>query len=75
MQKVIDNLLYDTDKAEIIYFDDKTDRTLYKGENGHFFMFYLNGAIVPKTDDAVKDYLGQRDVEKYTELFGEVEDA
>lgn len=75
MQKIIHGILYDTDKAEKIYFDDKTDRTLYRGENGRFFTFFLNGAISPRTEEAVKDYLGEKDVNKYIELFGEVEDA
>lgn len=75
MKKIVDGLLYDTDKAELIYFDDVKDRTLYRAENGHFFTFYRNGQIIPRTDEAVKAYLGQRDVNKYIELFGNVEGA
>ena len=75
MQKIIDGLLYDTDKAELLYYEEKTDRWLYKGENGHYFMYFLNGVISPKSEEFVKDYLGQRDIDKYIELFGEVDDA
>jgi len=75
MKRIVNGLLYDTDKAELIYFDDKKDRYLYRAENGHFFTFFRTGQIIPRTENAVRDYLGQRNVKKYIEIFGEVEDA
>lgn len=75
MQRVIDNLLYDTDTATVIHIEDDTKRILYQTPNGSFFMFYPNGEIVPKTEQSTKDYLGKYNVEKYIELFGEPQEA
>ena len=75
MQRVIDNLLYDTETATIIHTEQDTRRVLYQAPNGTFFMFYPNGEIVPKTEQSTKNYLGKYNVEKYIELFGEPEEA
>lgn len=75
MQRVIDNLLYDTDTATIIHIEEDTKRTLYQTPNNNFFMFYPVGEIVPKTEQSTKDYLGKYNVEKYIELFGEPQEA
>lgn len=71
MQRVIDNLLYDTETATVIYVEEDTKRILYQTPNNNFFMFYPTGEIVPKTEKSTKDYLGKYDVPKYIELFGE----
>ncbi|MBO5922804.1 MAG: hypothetical protein J6Q48_10525 [Bacteroidaceae bacterium] len=75
MQRVIDNLLYDTDTATIVHVEEDTKRVLYITPNKNFFMFYPIGEIVPKTEQSAKNYLGKYNVEKYIELFGEPEEA
>jgi hypothetical protein len=75
MQRVIDNLLYDTETATVIHIEEDTKRILYQTPNGNFFMFYPVGEIVPKTEQSAKDYLGKCNVDKYIELFGEPEEA
>lgn len=75
MQRVIDNLLYDTDTATVIHIEEDTRRVLYQTPNGNFFMFYPVGEIVPKTEQSTKDYLGRCNVKKYVELFGEPKEA
>lgn len=46
---------------------------IYKGVN-EWFIEYLC-SIEPVTEDWVKSILGERNVDKYIELFGEVEEA
>lgn len=75
MKRVINNFLYDTDRASIIHIEEDTGRILYQTSNGNFFMFYANFEIVPKTNESAREYLGKRNVEKYIELFGEPEEA
>lgn len=75
MQRVIDNLLYDTETATVIHIEEDTKRILYQAPNGNFFMFYPIGEIVPKTEQSTKDYLGRYNVKKYVELFGEPKEA
>ena len=75
MKRIIDNLLYDTDTAELIYTEEGTARRLYKTPNGNFFTLYQTGEIRPKSIEDTKEYLGRHSVEKYIELFGEPKEA
>lgn len=75
MQRVIDELLYDTDTAKVIHVEDSTGRVLYQTPNGRFFMFYSNGEIVPKDEDSAKKYLSKHNVAKYIEVFGKPKEA
>ena len=75
MKKIINNLLYDTDVSELIHNDEINNRRWYKTPNGNYFVFYGTGEITPKAEDAVRDYLGKHNVEKYIELFGEPKEA
>ena len=75
MRAIVDGLLYDTDKSELVHIDSITKRRLYRTPGGCFFSMYPNGEIVPKTVENTKVYLGEKNVEKYIELFGEVEEA
>jgi hypothetical protein len=75
MKRIINGLLYDTEVSELIYTDETTSRKLYKTSNGNFFTFYPTGEIRAKTEEATKDYLGRYDVEKYIEIFGNVDKA
>lgn len=75
MQRIINNLLYDTDTAEVMHLEEDTRRILYRTPNGNFFMFYPTGEIVPKTEKNTREYLGKYNVPKYIELFGEPQEA
>ncbi len=75
MKKIVDGLVYDTDKSELIYTDLIKNRELYKTKKGRYFMLYATGEIAPKTEESVMEYLAEHDVDKYIELFGEVEEA
>lgn len=75
MKQVINNLLYDTETASIVYIDENTQRVLYRTQNGNFFMIYSNGDIVPKSEESTKEYLGKHSVSTYIELFGEPQEA
>lgn len=75
MQRVVGNLLYDTDTATVIHVEEDTKRILYRTQKDNFFMFYPNGEIIPKTEESTKDYLGKKNVSKYIEMFGEPQEA
>lgn len=75
MQRVIDGLFYDTEKAEILHIEEGKNRVLYMTPNRNFFMVYPTGEFVVKTEESVKIYLGTYDVDKYIEVFGQPEEA
>lgn len=75
MKAIIDDLLYDTETATLIYTDENKNRRWYLAVNGHYFVAFLNGQITPKTEEQVKEFLGVNDPDKYIELFGEPEEA
>lgn len=75
MQKIIDNLLYDTDTATLLFVESDTGRRLYKTPSGNFFKFYKNGEFATMTESAVKEYLGSKSVETYIKVFGSVDPA
>lgn len=75
MQVVINNLLYDTETAEVIHIEEDTKRVLYKTPHMNYFMLYPPNQIVPKSIESTKDYLGKYNVPKYIEEFGEPEEA
>lgn len=75
MKQIINDLLYDTEKSTLIYTEKDTKRRLFQTPNNHFFMCYISGEIVPKSESETKDYLGERDIDKYIEIFGEPKEA
>ena len=75
MRKIINGKLYDTEKSELLYFDESTRRAFYRTSKGAFFMFYSNGEIVPKTEDEAMEYLGIHDIDKYIEIWGDIDEA
>lgn len=75
MMQIIDGLLYDTAMSTLIYLDEVNNRRWYKTQNSNYFVLYGTGEIAPKSEEAVKAFLGQRNVEKYIELFGEPQEA
>lgn len=72
MRAIINNLLYDTDKSELIfnYFDTRA----YKTRNGKLFRV-LYGEIVSTDIEEIKNWIGKHDPDAYIKLFGEVEEA
>ena len=75
MKRVVNDLLYDTETSELLYTEVDTQRKLYRTQNNHFFTFYKNGEIVPKSEEDTKDYLGRVDVDTYIKVFGQPEKA
>jgi hypothetical protein len=75
MKKIIHGYLYDTDTATIIYEDKPKRRTYYMTENRHYFVVYRTKEFGVKTEEDIKELLGNNDVDKYIELFGDVEEA
>lgn len=77
MKKIIDGLLYDTDKAELIFQEDKfRKRNLYfKTEKGNYFVVYSGKEIRPISEEEFKEILGEADPDKYIELFDNVDNA
>lgn len=74
MRIIRDNLLYDTDKSELIHKDIIIDESLYMTKNKRLFRIRW-GRIPNDTQEELKNYLGSVNPNKYIELFGEVEDA
>ena len=75
MMQIIDGLLYDTALSTLIYLVEVKNRRWYKTQNSNYFVLYGTGEIAPKSEEAVRAFLGQRNVEKYIELFGEPQEA
>lgn len=75
MQKIVNGLLYDTEVSEVIYFDEARTRRWYLTPNGNYFILYGTGEIHPTTEENVKAVLGEHDIAKYIELFGEPQEA
>ena len=75
MKRIIDGLLYDTDDSVLIYEDVDKRRKYYQTANKRFFILYKTGEIYAATEEHVKAVLGERDIDKYIEIFGEPEEA
>lgn len=75
MKRIINGKMYDTDKATEIHVDTYRNRALYQTDKGTYFMRYANNEIKIKSEAEVRDYLSRYDVDKYIELFGEVEEG
>ena len=73
MRAIINGLLYDTEKAEIVWKSDSFYLDLYKTKNNRFFMMFNRNIIVD--ENKIKEFFGIRYPDKYIELFGEVEEA
>lgn len=70
MRRIIGNVLYDTEQSTLIYTDEDNRRRWYMTNNGRFFIAYLTGEISVTSEDTVKLLLGEKDIDKYIELFG-----
>ncbi len=84
MKQIIDNVLYDTEKAEFItnYYVVNCKRELYRTKSDPFKFFAIvwdyfdrNSNIEKKDEEFVKTLLGKINIEKYIELFGAPEEA
>lgn len=77
MKKIIDGLLYDTDKATLVWQEDKfRKRNLYfKTEKGNYFVLYSSKVIQPVTEEKFKEILGEADPDRYIELFDNIDNA
>lgn len=83
-EQIIDNKIYDTSKASVIY---QGDRWYFFTKKGNYFsakkssicsgytILYILSDIKLETEESVKNILAKYDVKKYQELFGEVEEA
>ena len=77
MKAIINGLMYDTEKAKIIFEPDKY-HTMYMTEKGNLFMLYHQSgekAISCTDNEKLKKILAGKATDKYIELFGEVEEA
>ena len=75
MQQIIDNKLYDTDTAELIYSykDSLKERDYYLSPKGAFFVHYVGVGKIELVDvQVIKDILAEKNVSKYIDLFGAV---
>ena len=75
MQQIINDKLYDTDTAELIYSykDPLKERDYYRSKKGAFFVHYIGiGKIDLVDEQVIKDILAERGVSKYIDLFGAV---
>lgn len=77
MKKIVDGLLYDVDKATLIYKDDKhrQTRSYYKTNNGNYFCVYGDDKINPMTEDEIKELLGEDNIDVYLKFFDEPPEA
>lgn len=77
MKKIIDGLLYDTDKATLVWQEDKfRKRNLYfRTEKGNYFVLYSSKVIQPITEEKFKEILGEADPDRYIELFDNIDNA
>lgn len=75
MQQIINDKLYDTDTAELIYSykDPLKERNYYRSKMGAFFVHYIGiGKMELVDEQVIKDILAERDVSKYIDIFGKV---
>lgn len=72
MKAIINNLLYDTTTASVLYVGQT--EALYKTGNGAYFKTTPDG-VTPLDVDEVKEYLGLKDADSYIKEFGTVESA
>lgn len=72
MKAIIDNKLYDTTTAAVVY--SSGNECLFRTANGTYFRTSHIG-IEPMANESVKEYLGIADADSYIKEFGEVEEA
>lgn len=74
MKKIVNGLLYDTDKAEKIM--ECRSHIVYKTANGRLFITHDVLDQITCTDmDSIKTFIGENNADLYIELFGAVREA
>ncbi len=70
MKQIIDNVLYDTETANLIYFDEEKRRRWFRTNSNRYFIAFANGEIAVIEESVAKDFLGKNDTDKYIEIWG-----
>lgn len=77
-RQIINNKLYDTDKAKMIYteIESSNRRQLWQMKSTQTFFFtFGNGSIEVISEEQAKAYLGLVDVSVYIKVFGKPEEG
>lgn len=84
MKAIIDDKLYDTETAEFIYAYADCDYVtcattiiyIYRTKKGTYFKYDMRREKISKIKEkTVKEIISRFDIDKYIELFGDVEEA
>lgn len=76
MKAIIYGLLYDTEKSELLHYDNQTLESIYMTKNKRLFITECNDRRIRETNlELCKEYLGRVNPNKYIELLGEVPEA
>lgn len=79
MKQIIEGKLYDTDKMTEIYSAEFPGPTFWKSKKGTYirkgFGSLDDNYLSVVTEDYFKAYLARTDIDKYIELYGEVEEG
>lgn len=74
MKKIVNGLLYDTDKSEKIMEADL--HSVYQALNGRLFVTHdILNEITCVDIDSIKMFIGEHNVDLYLKLFGNVQEA
>lgn len=71
MKQIINNILFDTDTATLLYSETDTRRRYYKTENDRYFISFPTTEIQVVSEEYMRNLLGRKDIDKYIEIFGE----
>lgn len=76
MKRIIDGILYDTGTAELLYHDKAKNTKYYRTPVQHlFFIYYSRGEFSPVDETFMKNFLGEYDIAKYIQIFGEPQEG
>lgn len=74
MKKIVNGLLYDTDKSEKIM--DTDSHSVYQTPNGRLFVTHdVLNEISCVNVDSIKEFIGEHNADLYLKLFGNVQEA
>lgn len=74
MKKIVNGLLYDTDKSEKIM--ESGLHSVYKTSNKRLFITHdILNEITCVDMDQIKKYIGEHDADLYQNLFGNAQEA
>ena len=79
MQQIIDGKLYDTKKSTHLGTIKENDHKIdiYKSKKGTFFTMKIcaNCGLELAKEEQIKEFLRRENVQKYIDLFGEVDEG